>query len=115
MGGLHVPEGIVDAGGAASRALGRVGQGRGDHVARRHLDPADLDRLGIASGSSVRVRSRRGAITLRAEASDAVLPGALFIPFHYREAAANVLTVDALDPFGKIPEFKFCAVTIEPV
>ena len=41
-------------------------------------------------------------------------PGACFIPFHFREAAANVLTNDALDPFGKIPEFKFCAVRMEP-
>ena len=41
-------------------------------------------------------------------------PGSVFIPFHFREAAANVLTTDKLDPDGKIPEFKFCAVTIEP-
>ena len=40
-------------------------------------------------------------------------PGSVFIPFHFREAAANVLTNDALDPFGKIPEFKFCAVKLE--
>jgi formate dehydrogenase major subunit len=39
----------------------------------------------------------------------------VFIPFHFREAAANVLTIDAIDPFGKIPEFKFCAVRLEPV
>jgi formate dehydrogenase major subunit len=42
-----------------------------------------------------------------------VTPGSIFIPFHFREAAANVLTVDALDPYGKIPEFKFCAVRLE--
>ena len=41
--------------------------------------------------------------------------GNCFIPFHFREAAANLLTIDAIDPFGKIPEFKFCAVRIEPV
>jgi len=40
-------------------------------------------------------------------------PGSCFIPFHFREAAANVLTIDEIDPFGKIPEFKFCAVRIE--
>jgi formate dehydrogenase major subunit len=40
--------------------------------------------------------------------------GNLFIPFHFREAAANLLTIDEIDPFGKIPEFKFCAVRIEP-
>ena len=58
------------------------------------------------------VESRRGAITLAVEASPRVSPGSVFIPFHYREAAANVLTIDALDPHGKIPEFKFCAVRI---
>jgi formate dehydrogenase major subunit len=59
------------------------------------------------------VRSRRGAIRLPVRASAAVTPGSVFIPFHFREAAANVLTIDALDPFGKIPEYKFCAVRIE--
>ncbi|RMF84345.1 MAG: hypothetical protein D6736_19475, partial [Nitrospinota bacterium] len=48
-------------------------------------------------------------------ASTAVAPGSIFIPFHFREAAANLLTIDALDPWGKIPEFKFCAVRIEKV
>jgi len=43
----------------------------------------------------------------------AVIPGSIFIPFHFREAAANVLTIDELDPYGKIPEYKFCAVRIE--
>jgi formate dehydrogenase major subunit len=42
-----------------------------------------------------------------------MIPGTVFIPFHFREAAANVLTIDELDPFGKIPEFKFCAVKVE--
>jgi len=62
----------------------------------------------------VTVRSRRGAIRLPARSSPAVTPGSVFIPFHFREAAANVLTIDALDPHGKIPEFKYCAVRIEP-
>ena len=60
-------------------------------------------------------RSRRGSIELRAQA---VAPrhrrGRCFIPFHFREAAANLLTIDEIDPFGKIPEFKFCAVRVEP-
>jgi formate dehydrogenase major subunit len=60
------------------------------------------------------VHSRRGTIHLPARASRAVPPGSVFIPFHFREAAANVLTIDELDPHGKIPEFKFCAVRIEP-
>jgi formate dehydrogenase major subunit len=77
------------------------------------IHPDDLSRYGVAAGAAVTVRSRRGAIHLPARASDAVPPGSVFIPFHFREAAANVLTIDALDPFGKIPEFKFCAVRLE--
>lgn len=77
------------------------------------VNPTDLAARGIADGQEVTVRSRRGAIRLPAHASPAVQPGSVFIPFHFREAAANVLTNDALDPFGKIPEFKFCAVTLE--
>jgi formate dehydrogenase major subunit len=77
------------------------------------VNPADLRDHGLADGQEVTVRSRRGAIRLPARASRAVQPGSVFVPFHYREAAANVLTNDALDPFGKIPEFKFCAVRLE--
>ena len=57
--------------------------------------------------------SRRGSITLKVRASEAPGVGSIFIPFCWREAAANVLTSDALDPFGKIPEFKFSAVRVE--
>jgi formate dehydrogenase major subunit len=78
------------------------------------VHPDDLAHYGVVDGAVVTVRSRRGAISLPARASDAVPPGSVFIPFHYREAAANVLTIDELDPYGKIPEFKFCAVRIEP-
>jgi formate dehydrogenase major subunit len=78
------------------------------------VHPDDLARLGIGDGDPVMVRSRRGAIQLPARASRAVAPGCAFIPFHFREAAANMLTNDVLDPYGKIPEFKFCAVRIEP-
>ncbi len=78
------------------------------------VHPADLERYHLADGSQVTVRSRRGAIHLPIRASDAVPPGSVFIPFHFREAAANLLTIDALDPYGKIPEFKFCAVRLEP-
>ena len=77
------------------------------------IHPDDLAALGVDDGQEVTVRSRRGAIRLPARASDGVQPGSVFIPFHFREAAANVLTNDALDPFGKIPEFKFCAVRVE--
>ncbi len=78
------------------------------------VNPADLARLGIADGAMVRVASRRGEIRLRAKSSSRIQSGSVFIPFHFREAAANLLTTDALDPYGKIPEFKFCAVNIAP-
>ena len=76
------------------------------------MSPEDLKRLRIRNDSDVRVESRRGEITLPARASSRVRPGQVFIPFHYVEAAANLLTVDDLDPYGKIPEFKFCAVRV---
>ena len=72
----------------------------------------DCERLGLAQGELVTVASRRGEITLKVRRRSRVQPGTVFIPFHFREAAANVLTTDKLDPFGKIPEFKFCAVKV---
>jgi formate dehydrogenase major subunit len=79
------------------------------------LAPAELRRLGIAAGEPVRVTTRRGTIELKTRSDSAVAPGQVFIPFCYAEAAANVLTNPQLDPFGKIPEFKFCAAKVEPV
>src|SRR5277367_6198887 len=78
------------------------------------LAPVELRRLGIAAGDAVRVTTRRGKIELKARADSNVAPGQVFIPFCYAEAAANVLTNPQLDPFGKIPEFKFCAAKVEP-
>jgi formate dehydrogenase major subunit len=80
-----------------------------------HLSPRELKRLGIAPGDLVRVATRRGTIELAARADRDVPAGLVFIPFCYTEAAANLLTNPALDPFGKIPEFKFCAARVEPV
>jgi formate dehydrogenase major subunit len=79
------------------------------------MAPSDLRRMGVTPGATVRVMTRRGAIELKARADGAIPPGMVFIPFCYAEAAANVLTNPQLDPFGKIPEFKFCAARIEPV
>jgi formate dehydrogenase major subunit len=76
------------------------------------VHPDDCARLGVVDGRFVRVQSRRGEVTLRVRRSRSTQPGSVFIPFHYREAAANVLTTDKLDPDGKIPEFKFCAVRV---
>jgi formate dehydrogenase major subunit len=78
------------------------------------LNPADAERMGIADGGFARVTSRRGSIELRVEISHRETVGSCFIPFHFREAAANLLTIDEIDPTGKIPEFKFCAVRVEP-
>ena len=77
------------------------------------LAPAELRRLGIAAGDQIRVTTRRGTIELKARSDSGVAPGQVFIPFCYAEAAANVLTNPQLDPFGKIPEYKFCAARVE--
>lgn len=77
------------------------------------LNPDDLADLKIEAGAQVKVTSRRGAITATARIDAGLNSGEIFIPFCYHEAAANLLTNEALDPFGKIPEFKFCAVQVE--
>jgi formate dehydrogenase major subunit len=76
------------------------------------LNGADLARLGLQAGDTIRVASRRGEVTLQARRDDGTPAGTVFIPFAYVEAAANLLTNAALDPFGKIPEFKYCAVRV---
>jgi formate dehydrogenase major subunit len=81
-----------------------------DPVASFH--PLDLAKLGIRPGDIVTVESRRGRIALYARADDGTPAGAVFIPFCFYEAAANLLTNPALDPIGKIPEFKYCAVKV---
>ncbi|MFQ5619802.1 MAG: formate dehydrogenase subunit alpha [Rhodospirillales bacterium] len=73
----------------------------------------DLRDLGIAPGDTIRVTTRRGVIELKTRADAAIPKGVIFIPFCYAEAAANLLTNPALDPIGKIPEFKFCAARME--
>jgi formate dehydrogenase major subunit len=79
------------------------------------IHPDDAAELGLADGDLARVSSRRGVIELEAKVSHREARGNCFIPFHFREAAANLLTIDEIDPVGKIPEFKFCAVRIEKV
>jgi formate dehydrogenase major subunit len=79
-----------------------------------YVSSADLRRLGLKAGDPIRVATRRGAIELKARVDGAIPTGLIFIPFAYAEAAANVLTNPQLDPFGKIPEFKFCAARLEP-
>jgi len=77
------------------------------------MNPADAERLGVADGEPVKVLSRRGEIQIAARVTERVMPGTLFLAFHFREAAANLLTIAALDPVAKIPEFKVCAVRVE--
>lgn len=78
------------------------------------LHPLTLRRLGIAAGDPVRIETRRGAITLAARADEALQPDMVFVPFAYVEAAANLLTNPAIDPVGKIPEFKVAAARVSP-
>jgi len=78
------------------------------------LNPADAAALGVRDGEQVRVTSRRNSMLIAARLSDRVRPRQVFIPFHFREAAANLLTNTVLDPYAKIPEFKVTAVRVEP-
>ena len=78
------------------------------------LNPQDLQSLGVAPGETITVASRRGSVSLYARADDGTPRGNVFIPFCFHEAAANLLTNPVLDPFGKIPEFKYCAVRVAP-
>ncbi len=78
------------------------------------LSPGTVRRLGLQPGDQVRVETRRGTIVLNARADSAIPDGVVFVPFAYVEASANVLTNPALDPFGKIPEFKYCAARVSP-
>jgi formate dehydrogenase major subunit len=77
------------------------------------LHPALLARLGLRAGQPVRLRTRRGSVTVATRADEAVPDGVVFSPFAYAEAAANLLTIAALDPVAKIAEVKYCAVAVE--
>ena len=79
------------------------------------ISPLDAVELGVAEGDSVRVTSRRGTLVIGVRVSDRQARGQIFIPFHFREAAANLLTNPRLDPYAKIAEFKISAVRVEPV
>jgi formate dehydrogenase major subunit len=77
------------------------------------MHPKDAADRGLTHGQLARVRSRRGTIELAVRISHREQLGNCFIAFHFREAAANLLTIDEIDPVGKIPEFKFCAIQVE--
>jgi formate dehydrogenase major subunit len=79
------------------------------------INPRDAIEMGVAEGDTVRVTSRRGSMLIGARLSERQARGQIFIPFHFREAAANLLTNPRLDPYAKIAEFKISAVKLEPV
>jgi len=79
------------------------------------INPEDARALKIGEGDMVRVSTRRGHVTIRAEITERVERGTIFIPFHFCEAAAHVLTNTALDPVAKIPELKACAASVERI
>ncbi|MEY3604952.1 MAG: formate dehydrogenase subunit alpha [Pseudomonadota bacterium] len=97
--------------GAMTRRAGVLDAIEPEPVASAH--PDELARWQVKPGDIITVTSRRGSISLYARADEGTPLGSLFIPFCYYEAAANKLTNPVLDPFGKIPEFKYCAVRVE--
>jgi formate dehydrogenase major subunit len=78
------------------------------------LNSADMKQLGVVEGAPVLLETRRGAVKFLARVADSTPRGAVFVPFAFVEAAANVLTNPALDPYGKIPGYKYCAVRVTP-
>ena len=77
------------------------------------INPVDADKLKIADGQKVKVTSRRGTVEAKATITRKSAPGSIFMNFHFAEASVNLLTNPALDPIGKIPEYKVCAVKLE--
>ena len=82
---------------------------------KMEMSPEDASRMGIADGDMAEVESRRGKVTSTVWVTDRAPAGTVFMTFHFREAAANLLTVSALDPVAKIPEYKVCAVRVQPL
>lgn len=81
-------------------------------VATASVNARELSKLGVSAGALVTLRSRRGCLRVLLRLDDGTPDGTGFMPFTYREAAANLRTNPALDPVGKIPEFKYCAVAL---
>lgn len=79
------------------------------------INPADAESLGIKDGEMIEVSSRRGKIEVGAKVTDRSPEGVVFMTFHFKEVPTNVLTIAALDPVAKIPEYKVCAVKIKRV
>jgi predicted molibdopterin-dependent oxidoreductase YjgC len=77
------------------------------------INPADAKKLGIEDGQFAKVTSRRGVVQAKSKVTERVPKGTIFMNFHFREVAVNLLTNPALDPICKIPEYKVCAVNVE--
>ena len=77
------------------------------------IHPEDAKGLAVQDGDAVNLSTRRGEIQIPARISELVKPGILFVPFHFAESPANMLTNPAFDPIAKIPEFKVCAAKVE--
>ena len=77
------------------------------------INAEDAEQFGIKNRAKIKVSTRRGSIEAVADVTDKIIPGTIFIPFHFHEASANVLTNPALDPYAKIPEYKVCAAKVE--
>lgn len=78
------------------------------------IHPDDATALGVSDGDWITVESRRGKVRVRAWVTDTIRPGVVFMTFHFAEALGNVLTIAALDPIAKIPEYKVCGVRVWP-
>jgi formate dehydrogenase major subunit len=78
------------------------------------LHPDRVRELGVEPGDAVTLETRRGTVTALVRVDPGIPPGAIFLPFCYAEAPANLMTNPKLDPDGKIPEFKYCAVRVRP-
>ena len=79
------------------------------------INTEDANALGIKNGERIRAVTRRGSVEVPAKVTDDIMKGVMFMPFHFHECAANILTNNALDPVAKIPEFKACAVRVEKI
>ena len=84
-------------------------------IATVSISPLDIIKNKIIPGDLIKVSTRRGNIKIPVREDRAIPEGVIFIPFCYSEAAANLLTNPALDPYGKIPEFKYCAAKIDKI
>jgi len=88
---------------------------RETEMAYAEINPLDALGIGVGEGDTIRISTRRGSIIVAARVTDRIASGSIFVPFHFTEARANILTNPVLDPQAKTPEFKVCAARLEKV